>query len=80
MVLGQMIAVEPGGFRRLQQGEPVLECLLRRLAAIVDVIEDTKLHAERFQPATFATHSRASENPESLALFSGSPLFAGTSD
>src|SRR5215470_1759314 len=44
VMLGEMIAVEAGGLGRLQQDESILVGLLQRLAARVDVIEDTELH------------------------------------
>src|SRR6516225_5465888 len=44
VVLGQMIAVEAGGLGRLQQRKAILEGLLKRLVAIVDVIEDAESH------------------------------------
>ncbi len=49
VVLGQVIAVEAGGLGRLQQGQAILEGLLERLAAIVDVIEDAEFHVASFR-------------------------------
>ena len=44
MMLGQVIAVEAGRLRGLQEHEAILVHLVQRLAALVDVVEDSELH------------------------------------
>ena len=44
VVLGEMIAVEPGAVIGLDQPEPVLEMPRQRQPAVVEMVEDPELH------------------------------------